>query len=224
MYAFIFARGGSKGIAKKNIIKLCGKPLLYYSIKSAMEIQSIDKIFVSTEDSRIAKVAREYGANVINRPNELAQDDTPEWLAWQHTINWVSGQGDYFDVFLSLPTTSPLRNSDDICSALNLLDEETDMVTTMTPSTRNPYFNMVERSKNGYINTVIKNEKQVYRRQDASEVFDLTTVAYVSTPNYILEHDSIFSGRVRAAIIPRERAIDIDNELDLKFAEFLLST
>ena len=113
-YAFIFARGGSKGVPGKNIRNLSGKPLLAYSIDLAKNIEDVEEIFVSTEDQRIASIARQHGADVINRPPTLAQDDTPEWLAWQHAVEWLNKRGKNFDIFLSLPTTSPLRNSKDI--------------------------------------------------------------------------------------------------------------
>ena len=99
-YAFIFARGGSKGVARKNIRSLAGKPLLVYSIELAKKIELIDKVFVSTEDPEIANVALDNGVNVIDRPGELALDDTPEWLVWQHAIEWIQERGDDFDVFL----------------------------------------------------------------------------------------------------------------------------
>ena len=81
--------GGSKGVPKKNVKMLMGKPLIAYSIEIAKEIESIDKIFVSTDDVTISKVALSYGAEVINRPPELAKDDSPEWLSWIHAIDWV---------------------------------------------------------------------------------------------------------------------------------------
>jgi len=88
-FAFIFARGGSKGVPGKNIKEICGKPLIAYSIEIAKEIKSIEKIFVSTEDDNIATVAKEFGADIIPRPHLLAKDDSPEWLAWQHAIKWL---------------------------------------------------------------------------------------------------------------------------------------
>ena len=80
-YAFVFARGGSKGVPGKNIRELAGKPLLAYSIDMAHEIEAVDKVFVSTDDPAIAAIARNYCANVIDRPEEVAQDNTPEWMA-----------------------------------------------------------------------------------------------------------------------------------------------
>jgi N-acylneuraminate cytidylyltransferase len=127
-YAFIFARGGSKGVPGKNIKEMCGKPLIAYSIEIAQEIDDIEKIFVSTEDDNIATVAKKYGAGIIPRPSNLAQDDSPEWLAWQHAIKWLVERGDYFDIFISLPTTSPLRNKNDITHCLAFLFLKGDVV------------------------------------------------------------------------------------------------
>ena len=109
-YAFIFARGGSKGVPVKNIKPMAGKPLIAYAIELALEHLGIDRVFVSTDDVNIADVAAEYGAEVISRPEKLAQDDSPEWLAWQHAIAYVEKNYEASDdsTFISLPTTSPL--------------------------------------------------------------------------------------------------------------------
>jgi N,N'-diacetyl-8-epilegionaminate cytidylyltransferase len=221
-FAFIFARGGSKGVPGKNIKKISGKPLIAYSIEIAKEIESIGKIFVSTEDDNIAAIAREYGAKVIDRPPKLALDDSPEWLAWQHGVNWVREQDDKFDVFLSLPTTSPMRNKYDIQKVLEKLDSQTDVVLTMTPASRSPWFNMVTINRDGYASLVKQNKNKIQRRQDAPPAYDLTTVAYATRPQFILSHGSIFDGRVRAVEIPRERAFDIDTELDWDIVEYMI--
>ena len=222
-YAFVFARGGSKGVPGKNIRMLAGKPLLSYSIDQAREIKTLEKVFVSTENSDIAGIARKYGAAIIERPVKLAQDDTPEWLAWQHAVEWLEKRGDTFDVFLSLPTTSPLRNEEDINSALKSLDEDTDMVLTITKAARSPWFNMVKKTEDGFIELLVNNDRPINRRQDVPHAFDLTTVAYVTRPEFIKSHGGVFEGRVRAIEIPRERALDIDSELDLEIAEILIN-
>ena len=221
-FAFIFARGGSKGVPGKNIKKISGKPLIAYSIEIAKEIESIEKIFVSTEDDNIAAIAREYGTKVIDRPPQLALDDSPEWLAWQHGVNWVREKGDKFDIFLSLPTTSPMRNKYDIQKVLEKLDSQTDVVLTMTPASRSPWFNMVTINRDGYASLVKQNKNKIQRRQDAPPAYDLTTVAYATRPQFILSHGSVFDGRVRAVEIPRERAFDIDTELDWDIVEYMI--
>ena len=101
IFAFIFARGGSKGVPGKNIREMCGKPLISYSINIARKIKSIEKVFVSTEDSQIAGIASDLGAVVIPRPIDLSKDDSPEWLAWQHAVKWVEENVQSFDTFVS---------------------------------------------------------------------------------------------------------------------------
>jgi CMP-N-acetylneuraminic acid synthetase len=221
-FAFIFARGGSKGVPGKNIKEICGKPLIAYSIEIAKEIESIEKIFVSTEDDNIATVAKKFGADIIPRPINLAQDDSPEWLAWQHAIKWLGERGDDFEIFISLPTTSPLRNKSDITQCLAFLDEKTDVVVGVTEAVRSPYFNMVRKDSNDFIDVIMKNDNHYARRQDTPAIFDMTTVGYVSRPEFIENSTGIFDGQVKGVEIPTERALDIDTELDFKIAEFLM--
>jgi N,N'-diacetyl-8-epilegionaminate cytidylyltransferase len=223
IYAFIFARGGSKGVPGKNIKDMCGKPLIAYSIEIAKEIKSIEKIFVSTEDDNIATVAKEFGAEIILRPHNLAQDDSPEWLAWQHAVKWLEEKGESFDLFVSLPTTSPLRNKKDITQCLAVLDKETDIVIGITKAIRSPWMNMVQKNDSGFIEVLMKNDNRYSRRQETPEVFDVTTVAYVSRPEYIRKATDIFDGQVKGVEIPAKRALDIDTELDWKFVEFLIT-
>ncbi|WP_420229171.1 cytidylyltransferase domain-containing protein [Psychrobacter sp. ER1] len=222
-YAFIFARGGSKGLPGKNIKKLANKPLICYSIESALSARSISKVFVSTDDANIAAVAQEYGATVINRPQELAADDSPEWLAWRHAIQWVTENYGPFDRFISLPATSPLRSIDDIESAINKLEgTNADLCIAITPANRSPYFNMVTRSSEDSVKLVISPENNVTRRQDAPKVFDITTVVYVSTPEFINTNLGLFSGRVVSIEVPKNRAVDIDDIYDFQLAESII--
>lgn len=220
IYAFIFARGNSKGLPGKNIRPLGGTPLIAHSILVARQVEGIDKVFVSTDSPAIAEVARTYGAQVILRPDELATDTAAEWLAWRHAINYLKERGDDFETFISLPATSPLRNADDVRSCLGALDQDTDVVVTVTPASRSPYFNMVVRDEAGNSQLVCSGDS-VHRRQDAPAVFDMTTVAYVTRPAFVLEQSRIFSGRVRSVVVPRERAVDVDDIYDFKMAEML---
>ena len=223
-FAFIFARGGSKGLPGKNIRPLGGMPLLAHGIRHAQSIARIDREFVSTDDEAIAAVAREYGAEVIDRPAELATDTASEWMAWRHAIAHVRGSlGLHFDTMLSLPATSPLRNQEDVLGCLDALRGEVEAVITVTPSARSPYFNMVSEDADGYARVVLGNAK-FQRRQDVPAVYDVTTVAYVTRPDFVLTHASLFEGRVKAVVVPKERAVDIDDEFDFKVAQALLDT
>lgn len=219
--AFIFARGGSKGLPGKNIKELDGIPLLGYSIKMAQSIERVSNIFVSTDCDQIAAVGEVYGAKIIKRPFELATDHASEWDAWRHAIRYVRKQGYDCNVFLSLPTTSPLRTKDDVNACLDALASNVDIVITVTPSSRNPYFNMVTRADDG-MSSIIMGESGIKRRQDAPAAFDITTVAYAAKPDFILNKNGIFDGVVKSVIVPKARAVDIDDEIDFKIAEALI--
>lgn len=221
--AFIFARGGSKGLPRKNIKLLAGKPLLQHSIDTALTAPSIDQVFVSTDDAEIADVAYAAGAIVIDRPAELASDTSPEWLSWRHAVEWVQAHYGEFDGFVSLPATSPLRSVDDVEGAINkLILTEADICISVTPACRSPFFNMVKLTESGMVELVNNPQGEVVRRQDAPEVFDITTVVYATTPNFVLTHNGIFSGKVTSIEVPKERAVDIDDIYDFKLAEAII--
>jgi CMP-N-acetylneuraminic acid synthetase len=220
-FAFIFARGGSKGLPGKNIMSLGGIPLIAHSILLAKDINSIERVFVSTESDEIAIIAKDYGAEIIKRPIELASDTSPEWLSWVHAIKFMKQNELVFDAFLSLPATAPLRSKVDIENCLDLFSQNTsDVVITSSPANRNPFFNMVTIDNDGYANIVIQ-DKLIHRRQDALKVFDMTTVAYLTSPAFILNNNSIFDGSIKSVIIPKERAIDIDDNIDFLIAKYL---
>lgn len=224
--AFIFARGGSKGLPGKNIRLLAGKPLIGWAIEQAKAVTRIQRVIVSTDSEEIATVAREHGAEVpFLRPPELARDDSPEWLAWRHALQYLQySEGTLPDAMVSVPTTAPLRLPVDI---ENCLDEyvkgDADMVITVTDAHRNPYFNMVKLDADGAAGLVIPPDSSISRRQDAPSVFDMTTVAYIASPAFVLSHPNIFSGQVKAIYVPVERAIDIDTLFDFEVAELLMS-
>lgn len=223
---FIFARGGSKGVPRKNVRPLAGKPLIAYAIETAFASSLIDRVVVSTDNVEIAKVARRYRAEVpFIRPAALAQDDSPEWLAWQHAIRMIEMEQDErkMDIFVCIPPTSPLRSVEDVDACIQILqDSDADIVITVTPARRSPHFNMVVMDENCSVQLVIPPEERIYHRQTAPEVYDMTTVAYAARPEFILNSSSAFDGNVKALIVPEERSLDIDTELDFLVAEFLM--
>lgn len=224
--AFIFARGGSKGLPGKNIRPLGGKPLIAWSIEHALAVKRIERVIVSTDSEEIAAVAREYGAEVpFIRPAELARDDSPEWLAWRHALKYLLDKdGALPEVMVSVPTTAPLRLPLDIENCLDEYEKGgADMVITVTDAHRSPYFNMVKSNMDGTVGLVIPPQSAIARRQDAPIVFDMATVAYVIRPEFVMTHNAHFEGRVRAVHVPPERAIDIDTLLDFQVVECLLN-
>lgn len=224
-YGFIFARGGSKGVPGKNIKKLCGKPLIAWSIETGLATGMLDCLIVSTDSAEIADIAREYGARVpFMRPGELARDNSPEWLAWRHAVSWLREHGEDFDTFVSLPATAPLKTPEDIAKCIREFEEnDCDLVLTCTDAQRHPMFNMYRRNPDGSMRRYDEVNPPIIRRQEAPEAYDGTTMAYVSKPDFILSGSGIWGGRVRAVKFPRERAIDIDDELDFAIAEMLLN-
>ena len=221
-YSYIFARGGSKGIPGKNLKLINNKPLLAHSINMALNIKEITRCFVSTDSDEISSTAIKYGAEVIKRPGYLSEDNSSEWLAWKHAVNWTNKKYGHFDKFISIPTTAPLRIKSDVENCLKTLDSDTDIVITITNSHRNPFFNMV-KSKNGYLRKVIDNDQNFVRRQDAPQIYDMTTIAFVTRPEFIINNESLWDGRIKGVKIPKERSIDIDDNYDLDMARYLYS-
>ncbi len=224
--AFIFARGGSKGLPGKNIRPLNGKPLIVWSIEHALAVKRIDRVIVSTDSDEIAELARQYGAEVpFMRPAELAGDNSPEWLAWRHALNYLrESTGALPEVMVSVPTTAPLRLPIDIENCLDEYEKgNADMVITVTDAHRSPYFNMVKTNTDGSVGLVNPPQSTIARRQDAPVVYDMATVCYVANPKFVMTHNSTFEGRVKAVHVPSERAIDIDTLLDFQIAECLLN-
>jgi N,N'-diacetyl-8-epilegionaminate cytidylyltransferase len=223
----IFARGGSKGVPRKNLRLLAGKPLIAYSIEAALRCQSINRVIVSTDDEEIAAAAHRFGAEVpFTRPADLATDNAPEWLAWQHAIRSLEEQPNAtkIDVLVSVPTTSPLRKAEDIetCIAA-LLEGEADIVVTVRDAERNPYFNMVTLDEAGFAHLMISPPLPLYTRQSAPKAYDMTTVAYAAKASFVMKSNGLFQGKVKAIVIPQERALDIDTEYDFRLAEFMLT-
>lgn len=224
--AFIFARGGSKGLPGKNIRPLNGKPLIVWSIEHALAVKRIKRVIVSTDSDEIAELARQYGAEVpFMRPAELAGDNSAEWLAWRHALNYLKeSTGALPEVMVSVPTTAPLRLPIDIENCLDEYEKgNADMVITVTDAHRSPYFNMVKTDADGSAVLVNPTSSAIARRQDAPVVYDMATVCYVANSEFVMTHNGIFEGKVKAVNIPTERAIDIDTLLDFQIAESLLN-
>lgn len=227
IWAAVFARAGSKGLPGKNLRMLGGLPLVAHSIRVGLEVPGVEAVLCSTDSLEIKAAAEKYGATVpFLRPAELAVDESPEWLSWQHLARYlvtVGARAD--DLLLSLPATAPLRNLADVESAIaKHRGTKADVVVSCTPSTRSPWFNIVTEASDGFLRLVIESDREpVSRRQDGPKIFDLATVVYVTTLGFVLEAGHMFDGRVVGIEVPQERAIDIDTPLDFDIAEYLFS-
>ena len=179
----------------------------------------------STDSPEIQAIAVEFGGTVpFTRPSELATDEAPEWLSWQHALNFLfETEGAMPTRMISVPTTSPLRLSNDISSCIKLYDESAfDAIITGTEARRSPYFNMVRANPFGEVELLLRTDLSPVRRQDTTQAYDLTTVCYVVNSNFVMRSAGIFDGRVGIYSVPQERAVDIDTELDFQIADFLL--
>ena len=224
--AFIFARGGSKGVKGKNIKPIAGKPLISWSIDMALANERIRRVIVSTDSEEIAAVARQSGAEVpFIRPAELASDESREWDAWRHALSEMEKiDGQMLKAVVSLPATAPLRNQEDINQCLDLFESENpDVVLSITETSHSPWFNMVRRDAEGKVSLLMGEEGKIARRQDAPVCYNIATVCYVVKSDYVMKSENLFEGKTKAVIIPPERAIDIDTPFDFELAGILLA-
>lgn len=225
VFGAVFARGGSKTLPNKNLRTVGGVSLLGRAISLGKELPMIDQMLLSSDSKEIAAEAKRFGATIpFLRPPGLSADETPEWKAWQHLAAYLLEQGaSPSDVLISLPATAPLRLGEDVENAFaEFMRGSFDLVLSVTTAHRSPWFNMVTRDITGEVKVVIDTDAVVVtRRQDAPEVFSITTVCYVTTLGYVVSGEGLFSGSVGSTMIPVERSIDIDTQLDLEIANFL---
>jgi CMP-N,N'-diacetyllegionaminic acid synthase len=221
----ICARGGSKGVKNKNIKELNGKPLIAYTIEQAKESGLFEHIVISTDSDDIANVAQECGAEVFfKRSSEMASDTAGKLDvikdAFKRSEEYYSKT---FDYLIDLDATAPLRSVEDIINSFKQFkkDNNENLITAM-PSRRSPYFNLVEQDRNGKVYLSKKLDDAVVRRQDAPKSYDMNASIYIWKRDIILNENSIFLKKTGLYVMPEERSIDIDTELDYKFVEFLM--
>jgi len=219
--AIIPARGGSKGIPRKNIKMIAGKELIAYSINAGKSSRYIKNLFVSTEDDDIEEVSRRYGADIIKRPSELAEDDSP-------TIDVILNCLEYFhknkikvDVILLLQATSPLRTSQDIDQAIEqFVNGEGDSLISVCELSHSPYWSL--KLEDGYLEPNFGRDYLNMRRQDLPLLYAPNGSLFIATPDYLLKNKTFYSEKTLPYLMPAERSIDIDNDLDFKLAELIL--
>jgi CMP-N-acetylneuraminic acid synthetase len=221
--AIIPARGGSKGIPRKNIKLLGGKPLIAYSIEAAVKSRYIDRVIVSTEDEEIAEISKKYGAEVIERPLELAQDDTPSLPVFQHVIKYLEeAEKIHPKIIVILQPTSPLRLVEDVDATVEkFLQSNCNSVVSLCEVEHPPHW-MYTLSEEDRVMPIIEGAEKVTRRQDAPKVYRLNGAVYVAYRDIIMEENKVLGNDTRAYIMPPGRSIDIDTEIDLKLAELMM--
>lgn len=220
----ICARGGSKGVPRKNIRELNDKPLIYYTINHALKWGKADKIMISTDDEEIAKISKKYGAEVpFLRPKELATDKAGKLESIKHAVKYYEDKNEKFDIIVDLDPTSPLRNIKDLDYALEyFLKHKPNNLYSVCEARKNPYFNMVELNDNNRAYISKKVEKDVLSRQTAPKVYEMNASIYIYDKDFLLKTNTIHSNNTSIYIMPQERSIDIDSEIDFQFVEYLI--
>jgi len=219
------ARGGSKGVPGKNLRPLGGRPLIAHTFDHALGCAEIDRTVVSTDSLEIAAFARDYGMDVpFMRPAELASDSAGTIEVLLHAMDFVEAQeGAPYDIVLLLHATAPLRLSSDASECLRLVaDEGAESAFTVGRSHGSPYFNMVELDSSG--RACLAKGGAFSRRQDAPPVYDINGGAYAWSWTILRQKRAVVLPGSRVHVMPRERSVDIDDELDLLVAECLLAS
>ncbi|APG27354.1 hypothetical protein A7E78_05545 [Syntrophotalea acetylenivorans] len=223
------ARGGSKGVPRKNIRPLVGRPLIAHTIDKAFQSNSLDRVLVSTDDAEIAAAARHCGAEVpFLRPAEFATDTASSLSVIRHAINWLAINEQYHpDAVAILPPTSPLRTVEHIDQTVGLLwSSGLDSAVTVIPVQDHPYF-IFSRSARGQMEELIHLPEKPLRRQELPEFFTHSQSVIVSRTEYLKrceDKDAIFNFRSMAGYpVDQESAMDIDTLNDFAIAEARLA-
>lgn len=219
--AIITARSGSKGLPDKNILPLYGKPLMWYSIKAALDSGMYDEVMVSTDSEKYAEIARECGASVpFMRSAETSSDTAGSWDVVREVLREYKKLGKEFDTFTILQPTTPLRTAQDIRDAFALMErEKRDYVFSVIES-EHPlgwYFSIGENNKREY---PIDNE--VYQRQAATKYYRPNGVIYIMKPHVIVDNETVKNTPASYFIMNNISSIDIDSEVDFVLAEYFL--
>jgi CMP-N,N'-diacetyllegionaminic acid synthase len=220
----INARGGSKGIPRKNIRHLNGKPLIAYAILSGLEATSVDRVVVSTDDREIAGVARDYGADTpFMRPPELASDKALQIDAVRHAIEQLAMDGDNYDVVVILQPTCPLRTAADIDGAISLMRaSQADTVISVTEVTGQHPLTMYTMESDGHLSPLLASSRAGVLRQEFRPIWWRNGAIYAINKPVVMKDRSLYGGRVVGYPMPAERSVNIDEPLDWIIAEAML--
>lgn len=221
--AIIPARGGSKGVPRKNMRLLAGKPLIAWTIQCALMCRHLDRVIVSTDSKEISDVAKHYMADVpFIRPAELSQDDTPDLPVCQHALAWVMEHDDWSpDFVVWLRPTVPLRLPEDITNALQLFFEsDADCIRSVCCVEHHPYW--MYHMQGHELTPMMRDVVVPMRRQDLPEVFRLNGAVDVVRTRRLPTQGALFQGRMLGYVMPAERSVDIDHASDFRIAEAFL--
>ncbi|MBP1908189.1 cytidylyltransferase domain-containing protein [Methanolobus bombayensis] len=215
------ARGGSKGVPGKNAKELAGKPLIAYTIEAALASKYLDQVFVSTDDIEISNISEKYKANVIKRPSELAKDNSPTIDAIFHAIDTIQNQNIEVGMVVLLQPTSPLRTTFDIDKAIELFSEKKcESLVSVCEAEHPPFwYSQIEA---GYLKPLMNEKYLKMRRQDLPRTYLPNGAIYISIPSTLKKFNGFYCSKTIPYIMPLQRSIDIDNEIDFMTVETIL--
>lgn len=220
------ARGGSKGVPRKNIRHLCGKPLLSYTIDASLRSKKLTRTILSTEDPEIAEVGKSLGIDVpFMRPAELAEDTSPTLPVVLHAVEYLENEGDHFDAVCLLQPTNPLRRSEDIDASIELLESSgADSVISVlrVPHEFNPKW-VYWRNDIGELALTTGESSPIPRRQDLPPAFYRDGSIYVTRRTVLDEHGNLYGSKVRGYELDASRCVNIDTTDDWELAEKFLA-
>lgn len=223
--AIIPARGGSKGVPRKNLRLVAGKPLIAWTIEVARASAALNRIIVTTEDPEIAEVARHHGAEVpFMRPPELARDDTPGIEPVLHALRWLDDHEAYRpEMAMLLQPTSPLCAVEDIEAAINIaITARADAVVSVSPVHQHPYW-MKRVTEDGRLTDFLLSDHQIpSRRQELPPLYAVNGAIYLADTRMLLERQTFYTDRTYAYVMPSERSLDIDTAWDLYLGDLVL--
>lgn len=219
--SIIPARGGSKGVPKKNIREIMGKPLIAYTIIEALKSNLLQKIIVTTDDEEIAKVSKKYGAEIIREPQSFAKDESPVYDVVIYIIEKHLKNLEKDSIIILLQPTSPLRKAKDIKEAINLfLNNKCDSLISVCKSEHPPYWTM--KVEDGFLKPFLGKDYFNKRRQDLKDTYIPNGAIFIASIDTLYKYNSFYCENTIPYIMPRERSIDIDNELDFFLAEAMM--
>jgi CMP-N-acetylneuraminic acid synthetase len=222
MLAIIPARGGSKGLPKKNIRVLHGKPLIVHTIQAALQSRFISRTLVSTDDPDIVGVSKKSGAEVMMRPSELATDTASTIDVVLYCLSLLEEQGWQPDCVILLQPTSPLRTVHDIDDSIALLGEEkVDSVISVQENEHPPYWSCI--IEDHFLKPAFGDQYFRLRRQEIPTTYAPNGAIYIATPEYLKQHRIFYGERTLPFVMPRERSVDIDTEMDFLLAEAIMN-
>jgi len=220
------ARGGSKGVPRKNIRLLAGKPLLAYTVEAAQAARHLSRVILSTDDSEIAAVGKNLGVEVpFLRPAHLAEDKTPTLPVVQHALHFVEEQGEEFDAVCLLQPTNPLRLPADIDACIELMEQtDADAVVSVlpVPAEHNPHW-VYFRNEDGSLRLATGETAPIPRRQDLPQAFHREGSIYISRRDVVMDKNSLYGSRVIGYEVNPARSVNIDTQDDWEYATELIS-